>query len=186
MWPIISDCSNIIHFRLVSAFTNKLNPGKPWYHQRYGKTIIRKYRHNPSVHALATGAGVTFQDFIKYIVGLHKNHDMFDEHWVPQHKLSNPCFIPYRFIGKFETLHTDMEFVVHKLFNASVSETELFKKSQKATDDLTIATFYRNIPRKDIDILREIYKYDFMLFNYSTSVPYLWDSNTKLVYHHIG
>ena len=114
---------------------------------------------------------MTFPEFIQYVVDLHKDHGIFNEHWVPQYQITFPCAIPYNFIGKFETLYQDMDFVVRKLYKLNETTSLPFSAWKTATDESKIARFYKDIPRENIDLLREIYKYDFMLYGYSMDIP---------------
>ena len=121
----------IFSVRLISAFSNKLNPGEPYYQHRYGKYIISRYRQNASRESLVTGNDVTFPEFIKYIVA---PRSMDDEHWRPQHLLSFPCYINYTFIGKFETLHEDMAYLLQKLFGLKDATYVQVMNKVKTTD----------------------------------------------------
>ncbi len=76
----------------------------------------------------------------------------------------------YNFIGKFETLHSDLEFLLKSIYNGTELHL-LFKESPKDTNTNVIKDFYKNISEENIEILTQIYHYDFLLFNYSSSLP---------------
>ncbi|KAJ8419091.1 hypothetical protein AAFF_G00005900 [Aldrovandia affinis] len=95
--------------RLVSAFRDKFEQPNPYYHPVFGRAIIRKYRENATVEALQSGSGVTFGEFVQYLLDVERPVGM-DIHWESVNKLCFPCFITYNFIGKFETLEQDANY----------------------------------------------------------------------------
>ncbi|KAL0155080.1 hypothetical protein M9458_049343, partial [Cirrhinus mrigala] len=97
--------------RLVSAFRDKFESPNSYYHPVFGKPIISKYRSNATQHALRTGAGVTFKEFIQYLLDVHRPVGM-DIHWEPVGHLCSPCLLDYDFIGKFETLEEEANFLL--------------------------------------------------------------------------
>ena len=51
----------------------------------------------------------------------------------------------------------------------SIKEVESMKKK---TSDVEIAKYFANISPEYIDKIRELYKYDFLFYNYSTDIPH--------------
>ena len=153
----------------MSAYRNKLNPGLHWYHERYGKEIARMVR--PRNAKRSRGDDITFPEFIEYIVDSGKYKGFFDEHWRPMYQLAYPCIINYDFIGKFETLHDDITYVLQKAYGLDPVDDSPFKHTSKKTDKSVVASFFKDVPASDIEKLKEIYALDFQLFNYSTDLP---------------
>ena len=154
----------------MSAFKNKLNPGKPWYHSIYGKRIIAKYRPNATSESLKNGQDVSFSEFIHFIVDSQGNCNFCDEHWTPQYYLSLPCLVPYKFIGKFETFNQDTEYLLQKLYGLrKPNALGIFNEFKQTAVDAVIS-LYRSIPESHIERLRSMYKLDFLLFNYSLNL----------------
>ena len=152
---------------MVSAYTNKINPGHSYYWNLYGRDIISKYRKNPSKKSLRKGNDVTFSEFIRFVTDSDKE---IDGHWRPQHLLSFPCYVNYTFIGKFETLHEDTIYLLQKIYGMkSIKEVESMKKR---TTDAETAKYFANISPEYIEKIRELYKYDFLFYNYSTDIPH--------------
>ncbi|RXM35237.1 Carbohydrate sulfotransferase 9 [Acipenser ruthenus] len=54
--------------RLVSAFRDKFEHPNNYYHPVFGKAIIKMYRKNATQEALTTGSGVTFKEFVQYLL----------------------------------------------------------------------------------------------------------------------
>ena len=156
--------------RLVSAYTDKLNPGYRLYHRHVGRYIIKKYRSKPSQESIEKGTGVMFPEFIQYIVDLYRDGKKFNEHWIPQYQIIYPCAIQYNYIAKFETLHQDMDYIIRKLYNLNATTSLPFSAGRTGTDSSKITRFFKDVPSENIDYLREIYKYDFKLYNYSMEI----------------
>ncbi len=150
-----------------------MNPGYPWYHERYGREIVQSFRYGKKRHQNMIGNDVTFPEFIRYIIDLHNKRRTFDEHWRPMYKLASPCRIHYDYIGKFETLHHDIETVLKLAYRLKSVDESTFNGVTPTTNHSIIAHFYNQIPASDIEALKEVYSLDFQMFNYSTEIPRL-------------
>jgi len=53
--------------------------------------------------------------FVRYVVHQRAARQVLDHHWIPQSEVCRVCKIRYDFIGHYETLHKDADFVVDKL-----------------------------------------------------------------------
>ncbi len=100
--------------RLVSAFRDKFESPNSYYHPVFGRPIISRYRANATRTALHTGAGVTFREFIQYLLDVRRPVGM-DIHWEPISQLCNPCLLRYNFIGKFESLEEEANFLLRSI-----------------------------------------------------------------------
>ncbi|KAM9342971.1 carbohydrate sulfotransferase 11-like [Pholidichthys leucotaenia] len=155
--------------RLVSAYRNKFTRRyNNAFHKRYGTKIIRRYRRNPKPEALQKGENVTFAEFVKYLVDPQtQREEPFNEHWERIHSLCHPCLIHYDVVGKYETLKTDAQAVLRL---AGVEGMIQFPTSSKATttDGHMVARYFKQISPFHQKKLVNLYRMDFMLFNYST------------------
>ena len=76
--------------RLAIAYKVKLQSDNAFFHDRYGKTIVKNYRKgskNPS------GDDVKFSEFAQYVSEVSVG-DM-NEHWQPLETLCQPCVVDY-------------------------------------------------------------------------------------------
>ena len=113
------------------------------------------------------GNDVTFSEFIKFVTDSDKE---MDGHWRPQHLLSFPCYVNYTFIGKFETLQEDTTYLLQIIYGAKIiKEVESMKKK---TNSAETAKYFADISPEYIEKIRELYKYDFLFYNYSTDIPH--------------
>ncbi|KAF6716837.1 Carbohydrate sulfotransferase 11 [Oryzias melastigma] len=155
--------------RLVSAYRNKFTRSyNTAFHKRYGTKIVQRHRQNPSRDALQQGNDVSFREFVQYLVDPRtQREEPFNEHWERVHSLCHPCLIHYDVVGKYETLEADAQAVLRL---AGVEGTVQFPTSGKSTrtDGNMAARFFKHISPLYQKKLFNLYRMDFLLFNYST------------------
>ena len=114
--------------------------------------------------------GVTFREFIQYVVEGNERH--FDFHWTPMTRLCNLCNIEYNVVEKMETLERDHYFLLNSVGQQSRypdiagSRANQVGNSTQNTRDRIIHYF----SALDKDLLRgleRVYKDDFDLFGYT-------------------
>uniref|UniRef100_A0A8C4RXS2 Carbohydrate sulfotransferase n=1 Tax=Erpetoichthys calabaricus TaxID=27687 RepID=A0A8C4RXS2_ERPCA len=155
--------------RLVSAFRDKFEHPNSYYHPQYGKIIIKKYRKNATQEALNSGSGVTFKEFVQYILGLSPAA-IIDTHWNTINKLCFPCFINYDFIGKFETLEDDANYILRSIGAPTFLKFPSFK-DRHPTDEKTsfsiVKEYMLQLSEKEKNLLFSFYSMDYLMFNYT-------------------
>ena len=79
-----------------------------------------------------------------------------------------PCHIQYNIIARLDTLTRDSE----QIFKSMEVAAQLPRShiTQGNTTDNTVATYYSQISKDLLDKLLDIYKFDFLLFNYTADV----------------
>lgn len=154
--------------RIVSAYQNKFAQdyeGRK-YHQKFGKSIIMKYRKN-FTGEVTDEHYTKFNEFVQYLIDLPPNEDR-NEHWERQHKLCSPCMINYDFIGKYDTLKSDAARAL-ELMGASdvVTFPEKRKKPQGSLDTTALMkTFFSMISEEEFVQLRDAYNEDYEIFGF--------------------
>ncbi|KAK3570123.1 hypothetical protein QTP86_011700 [Hemibagrus guttatus] len=155
--------------RLVSAFRDKFESPNSYYHPVFGKPIISKYRVNASKSALRTGSGVTFQEFIRYLLDVHRPIGM-DIHWEPVSQLCSPCLLDYDFIGKFETIEEEANFLLRRAGAPKNLTFPTFKdRNPEAARTSTHITqrYFTQLSASDRQRVYDFYYMDYLMFNYS-------------------
>ena len=105
--------------RLLSAYKDKFvlrrTDDRPLL-ESYGRKIITKFRPNATQQALRAVDDVTFPEFIEYILkdGVRKGVNW---HWDTYDDQCSPCKASYNFIGRFEFLSEDANYVLRKNWN---------------------------------------------------------------------
>lgn len=154
--------------RLVSAYRNKFTRSyNTVFHKRYGTKIIQRHRAEASPEALEHGNDVSFSEFVRYLVDPGtQREEPFNEHWERVYSLCHPCLIHYNILGKYETLQQDSSYVL-KL--AGVDGEVTFPSSAKSTRTTAdmVTSYFKDISAAYQKKLYNLYKMDFLLFNYS-------------------
>ena len=154
--------------RLISTYRNKFqDPYDPYYQRTVGSVILRMFNHNMTEAQYIEGKGVSFKQFISYIIKTYdkSGHTSFDIHWQLMVNLCRPCEIKYDFIGKIETLIEDSHHLMHAL---GVENIEFFPKN--ATDKYNIKTntlikkLFSQFSVETMNKLYKIYQSDFEAF----------------------
>ena len=91
--------------RLAIAYRRKFQADNPFFHDRYGKKIIDKYR-SKATKDKNEGKDVSFEEFTQFVSDLNSPEEM-NEHWQPLHTLCRPCEIDYDLILHYETMQQD-------------------------------------------------------------------------------
>ncbi|XP_036390037.1 carbohydrate sulfotransferase 11-like [Megalops cyprinoides] len=155
--------------RLVSAYRNKFTRSyNTAFHKRYGTKIVRRHRPDPEPEALERGDDVSFEEFVRYLVDPQtQREEPFNEHWERVHALCHPCLIHYDVVGKYETLEQDSRYVLRLAGAEGEVRFPTSGKSTRTTGDMA-AQFFRGISPVYQRKLYNLYRMDFLLFNYST------------------
>ncbi|XP_038056655.1 carbohydrate sulfotransferase 14-like [Patiria miniata] len=96
--------------RLLSAYRNKFGEeALSQYKQRYAPRIIHKYRGKWD----GKDTNITLEEFVRYL--LDTGTAKMDQHWKPMHLLCQPCAVQYDFVGSFEQLSEDSNYVLDKI-----------------------------------------------------------------------
>lgn len=160
--------------RFVSAYSSKFTVAKyPDYWIPVGTEIIRQFRPNATKESLAKGHDVTFQEFTAYVIAEWMKGNKLDVHWRSLHDLCQPCAIHYQVIGTIETIHEDWQMI---LTNVTDGPRKAFIFNDKAgdpeTNRLRMHEMMKLLTHPQREILRAIYKNDFLLFGYD---PYAYE-----------
>ncbi|XP_063867651.1 carbohydrate sulfotransferase 11-like isoform X1 [Scylla paramamosain] len=153
--------------RVLSAYRDKLeNADKVSlynFHKMIGKKIEMKYRGTNA----GSGHNVTFPEFIRFISEPGGGTaEQRNEHWLPMHTLCSPCSVHYDFIGKFEHLKEDSEYLLKWLgVTDLISEFPAADRPFQAKSH--VSKYYGQLSVKETVAFHTKYKSDFLLFNYT-------------------
>ncbi|XP_061433214.1 carbohydrate sulfotransferase 9-like isoform X1 [Lethenteron reissneri] len=150
--------------RLVSAYRDKFLMKNDYYQRVYGRYIITCYRKNPSRESLLQGHDVTFSEFVSFI--LDPRWALYqDVHWLPVHKLCQPCLLHFNFIGKLETMQRDSAALLAKIGAPSwISYSH--QKNMRSSANVT-HSYLAQLSTEARWKLYRFYYEDYKLFNYS-------------------
>lgn len=150
--------------RLLSAYKNKFEQhynSSKYFQARFGRLIIKNFRVNPSSRSLLTGDDVTFEEFVEFVIS---ENTIFNEHWKPIFDLCQPCLVKYDFIGKYESLYSDSDFLLNHIGVKNIT----FPRVQKTVSTSTyLSKYLPQLSYRTVSQLYKIYYNDFKIFNYN-------------------
>ena len=156
--------------RLLSAYKDKFaNPDNSYYPKKIGSKILKKFRKSTDNADYSSGKGVTFVEFIKYVINEFENQKVVDNHWDTIHNLCQPCQVKYDYIGKFESLFEDTDNVFKEI---GMDETLTFPDrrsgEQPVKKSLLLFKMFSQLSSNTLNRLYQIYSADFKAFGYDT------------------
>lgn len=154
--------------RLVSAFRDKFESPNSYYHPVFGRPIISKYRINATHAALRTGAGVTFREFAQYLLDVRRPVGL-DIHWEPVSQLCSPCLLQYDFIGKFERLQEEANFLLRSLgspVNLTFPDFKDRNPQAERTSSSITQRYFSQLNATERQKVFDFYYMDYLMFNY--------------------
>ncbi|GFR71461.1 carbohydrate sulfotransferase [Elysia marginata] len=157
--------------RLLSAYKNKFStktPSADYFKWKFGRKIIAQYRKSSPIPTNNTGDGVTFEEFVSYLIDEDKRIIM-NEHWELFHKLCHPCLIEYDFVGHLERIDEDSQYILDSnnlSERIKVPNRKESKYGHRRTNSY-IKEYYSKLDPLKISRLYQMYKADFFIFNYT-------------------
>ena len=79
-----------------------------------GEEILRQFRRNASRHSSRCLSDVTFEEMVNFAIWTSgENHTSHrNSHFISQEKQCQPCLVEYDYIGKTESFHTDLQYIL--------------------------------------------------------------------------
>lgn len=149
--------------RFLSAYKNKFEQSynsSKYFQNRFGRKIVKTFRTNPSQHSLLNGDDVTFPEFVAYVTS---KNSVFNEHWTPIDRLCEPCLVDYDFIGKYETLNVDAQYLLEHIGVEEIT----FPQIRPTNTSSYLTKYISKLQYNSLIDLYKIYYNDFKLFRYS-------------------
>ena len=158
--------------RLLSAYRHFMIDSKGYLNM--DSVIVRRYRpadYKPSIKRY----NVTLAEFVRYVLDEDAAGRVLDRHWIPQNIQCPVCDPQFDFIGHYETLRRDTEFVVYKL-KSRIHSKQLRQRVDHITfpahsghgnkSNVFLKQMYSTVPMTDIQALYNLYAIDYKLFGY--------------------
>ncbi|KAM4574553.1 carbohydrate sulfotransferase 14 [Fundulus diaphanus] len=149
--------------RLLSAYRNKFGEIES-YQKKYGVEIVKRYRKGRAKEASLTGDDVTFGEFVRYLLDEDAEH--MNEHWMPVYNLCQPCAVSYHFIGSYEHLERDSDYVLQRIGAPPFVRFPERQTWYKPVTTETLHYYLCTLPQKLLRELLPKYILDFSLFAY--------------------
>ncbi|KAJ7376056.1 Carbohydrate sulfotransferase 11 [Desmophyllum pertusum] len=131
----------------------------------YRKGILKYLVHSGHLGINTSADKIpTFEEFATYVVLKHRNGKDLQEHWRPMYDLCHPCYIQFDFIGHYETLMDDAQFILRK---TNVDDKVQFPEWRPTDTNDLMQKYYSNLTLLRIAQLQSVYKDDLELFGYT-------------------
>ena len=163
--------------RILSTYKDKFVYPRPFDRlllKFHGREILTNFRPNASKSVLEQLRDITFREFIEYLVtkGSNKSTPVMDWHWDNYVNICGMCAINYDFIGHYETFDQDLA----DFKDAAGLSPEVAKKFKAHTRNISdtassLLSYYSQIPIEWIDILGQLFRANFEMFNYDFPGP---------------
>ena len=112
------------------------------------------------------GHNVTFSEFISFISEPgFGTPEQRNEHWLSVHDICNPCTINYHFIGHYETLAQDSNYVL-KWMGANDIIDKFPKSDRPFHAKRYDPKYYNGLNSREAQAFFSKYVADFLAFNY--------------------
>ena len=111
---------------------------------------------------------MTFSEFIRFISESgFRTVEQRNEHWLSIHDICNPCAIGYDFIGHYETLNEDADYVLKWMGVTNVVES--FPKSHVVSNNNQHfdQKYFSQLSLDEISTFFKKYLNDFLAFGYN-------------------
>ena len=153
--------------RLLSAyrdcFWGKFKRSAPYW-KRYRKTIRLVLAKRRGLDIDVDADNTTFEQFATYLVLRWNERKLFETHWREQYKLCHPCQVQFDYVGHYETLQDDSQFILRQ---TKLDEKVFFPEWQPTNTSSLMKNYYSTLSLLRIRQLWNIYKKDFELFGYT-------------------
>ena len=180
--------------RMVSAFRDKLERNKTWYHHHYGEHFVKRYRQQ-AIKVLGndffnetnnfgtlidvkdnqrpSSEFASFWEFAQSVIDRYK----IDEHWAPIYEYCSICdplnIKAFRYFLKFENLNDEEDLFIRKFhWDTQILITEKLNQNRPhkiSGNDLT-HLYFSILSNQQIFKLYQFYERDFILFNYTFTI----------------
>jgi len=121
--------------------------------------IKSRYRSPPSA------GPVTFNEFVQYVLDPAVQERPVEPHWRPSYQLCQPCQIHYDFIGHYETLKDDADYVLRKIGLLDKISFE-YENPKRRGNSSRYMSYFTDVPPKRLEQLYQHFRIDFDLFGY--------------------
>ncbi|XP_011505455.1 PREDICTED: carbohydrate sulfotransferase 11 [Ceratosolen solmsi marchali] len=155
--------------RLLSAYRDKLEHSLPHtFHSKLGSYIVSHYRtKSPKSGGKRGPRYPLFEEFIKWLLCEWKVGNELDMHWTPIVNFCTPCQVRFDVIAKFETLHDDQNYLIKQAHVGHIIKPEWKNPSRGVQTKDVIKQYFSQLSKTQIKDLYEMFRYDFILFDYS-------------------
>ncbi|XP_077865075.1 carbohydrate sulfotransferase 11-like [Saccoglossus kowalevskii] len=145
--------------RILSAYKDKFEEDPERNYVEKYTSLVNKANKSENLNRK-----FSFQNFVTFLLlYIHR----FDNHWNIITSYCSPCNIHYDFIGKYETLNEDVDFILKKINVFSVVQFPSYVPHSTNSSSIDILRrYYSELTQQQLQGLYNKYKTDFNMFDY--------------------
>lgn len=157
--------------RLLSGYMSKFLHPNPVNRAEFNKRVSMFYDSHPELDQLHQmkidyeGRSVFFEEFLVWWSDLYDEEQYVNEHFVPSHVICNPCDVKYDYIGKYENINRDMDFIFKSLSLDAEFPGRNDNYSVRRTHTM-VEEVYKPLPAWLLQKIWNVMKWDFIMFDY--------------------
>ncbi|XP_047485431.1 carbohydrate sulfotransferase 11-like isoform X2 [Penaeus chinensis] len=145
--------------RLVSAYGDKFGDGKAFAGVPRFLRMVRYFTNS-------WGKPVTFYQFLSYVIYQARGPSMTNNHWRPISWNCKPCTGNFDYIIKLETIDEDLAYLVTDLGIKEINVQLKYNVKNSKAKVKGYESYFKSLPPAMLKDIYNIYKYDFILFDY--------------------
>ncbi|XP_043477439.1 carbohydrate sulfotransferase 11 isoform X1 [Leptopilina heterotoma] len=155
--------------RLLSGYRDKFEQSLPHtFHSKLGSYIVSHYRQRSKKGGGKQGPRYPlFDEFVRWLLCEWRAGKELDMHWTPVVSFCTPCQVRFDVIAKFETLHDDQNYLIKKAGVGHIIKPEWQNPTRGAQTKDVIKHYYKQLSINQVNDLYGMFRYDFILFDYS-------------------
>ena len=153
--------------RLLSAYKDVFwgwYKRKDNFWQGYRRRVREYLVQNGRVGIDPKVENTTFEEFATYVVLTKRKGEKLQVHWREMYHLCHPCLIQFDYIGHYETLLEDAQFILRK---ANLQDKVQLPQWRPTDTHHSMQKYYSNLTLLRIAQLQNIYQDDIKVFGYS-------------------
>ena len=157
--------------RLLSGYRNKFFHPNKGHKAEYHDRVTAFYKLHPhlirrnKVRIDFRSGELTFQEFLLFMTDVYEVNEYLNEHFVPSNQLCNPCDIHYDYIGKYESLNTDVKYIFDHL-DIDIEFPGRNDNYSSVSTSTLVEEYYKPIPEWLLLKTWDIIKFDSLLFGF--------------------
>lgn len=157
--------------RLLSGYMSKFLHPNPVNRAEFNKRVSLFYAIHEDLdkqHQIKIdydNRSVFFAEFLVWWSDLYDEELYVNEHFVPSYVLCNPCAVKYDYIGKYENINRDMDYIFKHLHLNAEFPGRNDNYSVRRTHTM-VDTVYKPLPGWLLQKVWNVLKYDFLMFDY--------------------
>lgn len=157
--------------RLLSGYRNKFFHPNKQHQEEYHNRYLEFYQKHPNLKTLRkvrtnfSAGPLRFEEFLVYYVDCFDTNWYLNEHFVPEYLLCHPCDINFDYIGKYESINRDTDYIFQRLGVGIKFPGKNDNYSSVSTTSVA-ESYYKPVSSQTLKEVMKILSPDYTIFGY--------------------